>query len=66
MHGTAGRENEDQDTGRWWIQGDEWHRQWHHWSYGEEEVYRIVIREGEIRWYNRQGRLADLAEIVLD
>jgi GntR family transcriptional regulator / MocR family aminotransferase len=33
--GRAGYANEDRDSGRWWIEGDRWFRQWHSWAYGE-------------------------------
>ena len=36
MVGTAGYANEDCDVGRWWIDGDRYHRQWEQWNYGEE------------------------------
>ena len=35
LTGRAGYSNEDQDSGRWWVEGDRWFRQWNHWAYGE-------------------------------
>ncbi len=63
MSGRSGELGEDHDSGRWWIEGDVWHRQWNRWSYGETEAYRITVRDSAISWYNLSGRLADRAEI---
>jgi GntR family transcriptional regulator/MocR family aminotransferase len=65
MTGCAGKDDEDRDSGHWWIENDIWHRQWKLWSYGEPEAYRITVKDGKINWYNQSGRLADSAEIKI-
>jgi GntR family transcriptional regulator/MocR family aminotransferase len=64
MSGTAGYANEDSDTGRWWIEGDRWFRQWQHWAYGEVCGFSVVVEDDQIRWYDDAGLLADSALIV--
>jgi GntR family transcriptional regulator/MocR family aminotransferase len=64
LSGRAGYSNEDRDTGRWWVQGDCWYRQWQHWAYGES-LGLITVIEGElVRWYNADGLYIDTAVIV--
>ncbi|MEJ8566570.1 PLP-dependent aminotransferase family protein [Elongatibacter sediminis] len=61
MAGRAGAANEDCDEGRWWCEGDLWHRQWQRWAYGEESAYHVTLDGQHIRWYNDSGRLVDEA-----
>ena len=63
MTGCAGKDDEDQDTGKWWIKDNIWYRQWNRWAYGELEAYRITVIDKKINWYGLSGRLADCAEI---
>jgi GntR family transcriptional regulator / MocR family aminotransferase len=63
MVGTAGYANEDCDVGRWWVEGDRWHRQWQEWVYGEETAYYIVIHDDRIKWFNDAHQLVDSAFI---
>lgn len=63
MVGTAGFANEDCDVGRWWVEGDRWHRQWEKWVYGEERAYFIVIADDQIKWFNADHQLVDSAFI---
>jgi len=71
MTGVAGHENEEADSGHWWIVGDRWFRQWRKWSYGEQEGYFVTLNHredlqpNEISWFNKKGRLIDTAEIQL-
>ena len=62
--GTAGYAGEDCDRGRWWIEGDLWHRQWQRWAYAEVSAYRIVVDADQLRWYGDDGLLADTAVIT--
>ncbi|HTP40726.1 MAG TPA: GntR family transcriptional regulator [Steroidobacteraceae bacterium] len=62
--GRAGYSDEDQDTGRWWIEGDRWFRQWRHWAYGESVGYWIGVDNDQIRWFNAEGLLVDTAVIA--
>lgn len=62
--GTAGYAGEDCDTGRWWVEADLWVRQWRSWAYGESLPLHTIIEGNQIRWYRREGMLADTAVIV--
>src|SRR5690606_36010601 len=57
MIGTAGYANEDRDVGRWWVEGDRWHRRWEKWVYGEEHAYYVVIDDDQIKWFNLDHQL---------
>jgi GntR family transcriptional regulator/MocR family aminotransferase len=59
MSGRAGFANEDLDTGRWWLEGDLWCRQWRGWSYGQIVKFRIVLEGERIQWVSPDGRLID-------
>ena len=63
MTGRAGFADEDCDTGRWWVEGDLWFRQWQNWGYGESVGYYTVIDGTTIKWFNSDGRLADKATL---
>lgn len=63
MTGTAGYANEDRDVGRWWVDGDRWHRQWEKWVYGEETPYYVVINDEQVKWFNLDHQLVDSAFI---
>ncbi len=62
--GTAGYAGEDCDRGRWWIEGDRWHRQWQRWAYAEVSAYRMVLDGDQLRLYGDDGLLADTAVIT--
>lgn len=64
MSGRAGFANEDVDRGRWWIEGDQWCRQWHEWAYAEVARFRVVIEGDRIHWLNTVGRQVDSALIA--
>jgi GntR family transcriptional regulator/MocR family aminotransferase len=59
MTGVLGFSKEEQDTGRWRIDGDRWYRQWSRWNYGEEKGYSIVIDGGQIKFFNEDGQIVD-------
>lgn len=59
MVGSAGFANEDRDDGRWWIDGDRWHRKWNHWAYGEERSFRVRVKDKQIQWFDDDGRMID-------
>lgn len=63
MVGRAGYANEDCDTGRWWVDGDLWHRQWNEWVYGDAEAFYVVIDGDRIKWFNRDRQIVDAAFI---
>jgi GntR family transcriptional regulator/MocR family aminotransferase len=62
--GRAGYANEDRDTGRWWVDGDRWYRQWQSWAYGETTAFVTSISGDQVRWFKEDGLLADTAIIV--
>lgn len=43
MTGRAGHADEEYDTGRWWVEGERWFRQWQHWAYGEQAGFFITV-----------------------
>jgi GntR family transcriptional regulator/MocR family aminotransferase len=57
--GRAGYAGEDSDTGRWWIEGDRWHRQWSRWAWGEEGVYDLRRDGAFIKLFDEEGWLID-------
>jgi len=57
--GRAGYANEDRDSGRWWIEGDRWVRQWQRWSYGEPASYAVVLDGDRIKFYLESGLIED-------
>ena len=63
MSGRAGFADEDCDTGRWWVDGDLWFRQWQNWVYGETVGFYTVIDGTTIKWFYTDGRLADKARL---
>jgi len=63
MTGTAGYANEDCDTGRWWVDGDRWYRQWNEWVYGEASGYYVVIDGDRVKWFNADRQIVDAAFI---
>lgn len=64
LQGVAGHAGEDCDHGRWWIEEDRWCRQWQHWAYAEVSGYSVVVDGDQVRWYDQQGLLADVAVII--
>jgi GntR family transcriptional regulator/MocR family aminotransferase len=64
LSGRAGYSNEDVDTGRWWVEGDRWFRQWKNWAYGESMGLRTVVDGEQVRWFSAEGLLIDTAVIV--
>ena len=64
LSGRAGYSNEDQDSGRWWVEGDRWFRKWNHWAYGESVGYHTVVDGEQVRWFSTDGLLVDTAVIV--
>lgn len=55
MSGRAGADGEDIDTGRWWVEGDLWCRQWTSWAYGEVSRLRVRITGDRIEWFRPEG-----------
>jgi GntR family transcriptional regulator/MocR family aminotransferase len=63
MTGRAGHANEDQDKGRWWIEGDFWCRQWDNWAYGEKSRYYLTLQGQRLKIFNTEKRIVDSAII---
>ena len=64
MQGFEGYHDEKQDSGKWWLDGDTWYRQWQHWSYAEVLGFELYIDNNRINWL-RNGQLVDSAFFVL-
>ncbi|MEM6912581.1 MAG: PLP-dependent aminotransferase family protein [Pseudomonadota bacterium] len=64
MVGSAGFANEDRDEGRWWIENNRWHRQWHNWAYGEERAYFVRVEGKQIQWFDDDRRMIDQAVLT--
>jgi GntR family transcriptional regulator/MocR family aminotransferase len=61
MIGRAGYANEDCDTGRWWVEGDRWYRQWSRWVWGETGVYHVKMDGKHIKLFDEGGHLIENA-----
>ena len=59
MTGRAGLGGEDQDSGRWWLDGDRYVRQWNRWSYGETASYALVLDGSCLKFYLESGHIED-------
>jgi GntR family transcriptional regulator/MocR family aminotransferase len=59
MRGRSGYADEDCDTGKWWLEGDIWCRQWKQWGYGEISKLQVTLSGNHIRWWRPGGRLVD-------
>ena len=55
---------DETDTGRWWLDGDHWVRQWRTWSYGRKASFHVVTDGHRIKWFNDNGALIDAAVIA--
>ncbi|WP_295797263.1 PLP-dependent aminotransferase family protein [uncultured Microbulbifer sp.] len=55
---------DETDTGRWWLDGDHWVRQWRTWSYGRKASFHVVTDGHRIKWFNDVGKLIDAAIIA--
>ncbi|MFV8780994.1 PLP-dependent aminotransferase family protein [Microbulbifer sp. SA54] len=55
---------DETDTGRWWLDGDRWVRQWRNWSYGRRASFHVVIDGHRIKWFGETGKLIDTAIIA--
>ncbi|MBV2130614.1 MocR-like pyridoxine biosynthesis transcription factor PdxR [Arsukibacterium indicum] len=64
MQGFEGYHDEKQDTGKWWLDGDIWYRQWQQWSYAEVLGFELYISKNQINWL-RNGQLVDSAFFAL-
>ena len=56
--GIAGHDDEYEDVGSWWIQGDMYCRRWDVWLDNATGCFNVVIDGDVIRWLNADGSLA--------
>jgi len=59
MSGRSGHADEDCDTGKWWLEGNVWCRQWKLWGYGDVSKLQVTLDGDHIRWWRPGGRLID-------
>ena len=59
MKGRSGYQDEDCDTGRWWLEDNVWCRQWTQWGYGDISRLQVTLKGEHIRWWRPGGRLVD-------
>jgi GntR family transcriptional regulator/MocR family aminotransferase len=59
MTGRSGHTDEDRDSGRWWLEGNTWCRQWQQWGYGDVSKLQVSVEGDHIRWWRPAGRLVD-------
>jgi GntR family transcriptional regulator / MocR family aminotransferase len=64
MIGRAGSAGEDKDTGRWWVEGEKWYRQWQRWAFAEVLGFRISVDGQHLSWLDDSGRVVDRAVII--
>jgi len=64
MVGRAGPNGEDLDEGRWWVEGDRWHREWRRWAYGEPASFYVRVTGGELQLFNERRQLVDALRLA--
>ncbi|MEM7291842.1 MAG: hypothetical protein AAF420_00440 [Pseudomonadota bacterium] len=64
MDGVAGFNNEYVDTGRWWIDGDKFCRQYSTWFEGVAGCYGISVEGDSVRFHGDDGNV--LSESILE
>ncbi|GMG87814.1 PLP-dependent aminotransferase family protein [Biformimicrobium ophioploci] len=52
---------DETDTGRWWLDGDQWVRQWRNWSYGRKAAFHVVAEGSRLKLFGTGGNLIDTA-----
>ena len=57
MSGVAGKSNEYKDTGKWWIKGDMFCRQYKTWLDGKAACFNAVLNGKAISWFDAGGNL---------
>ncbi len=63
MTGRSGYSGEEQDVGRWWVEGDKWVRQWENWAFGEALGFHVKITDDNLFWLDDHGNEVDRAII---
>ncbi|WP_068547425.1 PLP-dependent aminotransferase family protein [Thalassotalea crassostreae] len=49
---TFGNDNEV-DTGRWWIENGMYYRKWNLWGYGEMRGFYVIMDGNEMKWFDQ-------------
>jgi GntR family transcriptional regulator/MocR family aminotransferase len=49
----------DTDSGRWWVENNQWWRQFSKSTYGEPRGFYVVLQENMIKWFDDDGDLVD-------
>jgi len=56
MSGVAGKNDEYRDTGKWWIEGDRFCRQYKEWLEGKAACLDVVHEDGIFKWHDTDGK----------
>jgi GntR family transcriptional regulator/MocR family aminotransferase len=64
MSGRAGFAGEDRDSGRWWIEGGRWYRQWRNWAFGEQLGFAVALDGDQLLWLDAEGNVVDSAVLA--
>ncbi len=48
--GVAGTNDEYQDSGAWWVEGDTYCRRWNTWLDGQTACFSVIIEDGTVTW----------------
>ncbi|SEL72131.1 transcriptional regulator, GntR family [Colwellia chukchiensis] len=52
MKGHTGGIDAESDSGRWWVEGDMYYRQWHLWGYGEVKGFYVIMDGNDMKWFD--------------
>ena len=55
MSGVAGKDDEFEDSGKWWVKGNMFCRQYKTWLEGKKACFRVTLRGGQINWHDTVG-----------
>lgn len=56
MLGRTGGEDQEVDSGRWWIENGMYYRQWKLWGYGELKGFYVIIDGEQMKWFDKHYR----------
>ncbi len=63
LDGVAGKSDEYTDKGRWWVEGDQFCRQWQTWLDGKQDCFLVVLDGTQIVWFRPDGSFASAEEL---
>lgn len=64
LDGVAGKNDEYTDKGRWWVDGDQFCRQWETWLDGKPDCFLAALDGGQIIWFKPDGAFASAEELT--